>query len=220
MKLILVLFALCFVSQILAQEDPCSPGCFPCEKITNASSCVNSDSEIVRAFSQKQEVSKRDNELQYCATIFFNHICVIVDITNWGNFFDNVTISITVDKITVFTFETTLPDLMEDGGVCLDDNTVIEILLLIPSLRNDTLTFLKLLEATGCQPRGIFSLCFYFTPCSYTNVMPQIQNGQQPTQQQAQLDVFPCGCFSLDFQLLYWRDYCIYSDATQIGCVA
>ena len=40
--------------RILAQTDPCSPGCFPCEKITNASSCVNSDSEILRVFSHPE----------------------------------------------------------------------------------------------------------------------------------------------------------------------
>ena len=77
---------------------------------------------------------------------------------------------------------------MEDGGVCLDDNTVLEILLLIPSLRSYAEIIIKILEITGCEPNGIFSLCFYFTPCSLSNALSNLIS-------------FPCGCFSLDFQV-------------------
>jgi hypothetical protein len=37
-------------------------------------------------------------------------------------------------------------DLRSEGGVCIDDNTVIEILLLIPETQNATQVLLEILE--------------------------------------------------------------------------
>lgn len=95
-----------------------------------------------------------------------------------------MTVSITIDGITVWSATTTLPELMGENGLCLDDNTIIEILLLIPSLHDDIVALLKLLVATGCEPHGLFSLCLYFDPCDgYSSGDPS------------------CGCFTLDFQV-------------------
>uniref|UniRef100_A0A7S4I9Z2 Uncharacterized protein n=1 Tax=Vannella robusta TaxID=1487602 RepID=A0A7S4I9Z2_9EUKA len=116
-------------------------------------------------------------------------------------FFTNVTLSITVDHITIWSVETTLPELMEpNGGLCLDDDTVLEILALIPELHDDIEIILGILAITGCEPRGLFSMCFYFDPCeAYSSSI--------------------CGCFEFDFQLLYWRGYCLYKFRGNIGCV-
>lgn len=88
-----------------------------------------------------------------------------------------------------------------NGGLCLDDDTVLEILALIPGLQDSIDIILLILDATGCEPRGLFSMCFYFDPCeSYS-----------PSQ--------ICGCFEFDFQLLYWRSYCVYKFKGNIGCI-
>ena len=179
-----------------------------CDKVSNATDCVtsNSNSTLLKYIPVGElTTNSMANNVSLCVKIAFNSVCVNVDFAAWTNYFDNVTISITVDRITIFSFETTIPNLAADGGVCLDDYTVLEILLLIPSLRDYALIIMKILEATGCEPRGLFSLCFYFTPCAASSVT----------------DVaLPCGCFSLSFQLLYWRDYCVVSEYANIGCIA
>ena len=114
-----------------------------------------------------------------------------------------MTLSITVDRITVWSTNATLPQLMEpEGGLCLDDDTVLEILAMIPGLRESIKIILAILEATGCEPRGLFSMCFYFDPC----------DSSAPSDPM-------CGCFEFDVQLLYWRRYCLYKYRTNIGCV-
>lgn len=88
-----------------------------------------------------------------------------------------------------------------NGGLCLDDDTVLEILLLIPGLADDVQKILAFLDATGCEPRGLFSMCFYFNPCE------NYSSGDL------------CGCFEFDFQLLYWRGFCLYKFKGNIACV-
>lgn len=88
-----------------------------------------------------------------------------------------------------------------NGGLCLDDDTVLEILALIPGLRDAIEIILFILDATGCEPRGLFSMCFYFDPCD--------------TYDASKI----CGCFEFDFQLLYWRSYCVYKFRGNIACV-
>ena len=59
-----------------------------------------------------------------------------------------MTISITLDGVTLWSDTTTLPELEEDGGYCLDDNTILEIMLLIPETKNATEKLIKALEVS------------------------------------------------------------------------
>merc|ERR1711990_818769 len=106
---------------------------------------------------EQMKFDPNNNGPSVCAKLIVSEICFNVDFQTWGDFFTNVTLSITVDGITVWSDTTTLPELQEDGGVCLDDNTVLEIMLLIPETKNATEKLVKALEWTGCEPKGIFS---------------------------------------------------------------
>jgi hypothetical protein len=109
---------------------------------------------------------------------------------------------------------------MVPGGVCLDDDTVLEIMLLIPSLRNETELLLKILEATGCTPRGLFSLCVYFTPCANSTLLARLSEaGEEFVNRKPDNKDFPCGCFQLDFQLLYFYKWCVLKETANLGCV-
>ena len=114
----------------------------------------------------------------------------------------------------------TLPELFpENGGLCLDDNTILEILLLIPELQNDAKIIAAILAATGCHPRGLFEMCFFFY--NQTCAAPAIESGYGVANDVAPVDDFSliCGCFTFEFQLLYWRNYCLYKDESNLGCV-
>ena len=83
--------------------------------------------------------------------------------------------------------------------------SVLEILLLIPSLRNDTEVILNILEATGCTPRGLFSLCVYFDPCSNTLAAASQPKPHTGVVRKPKPNAEPlCGCFSFNLQLLYF----------------
>merc|ERR1712100_115051 len=175
----------------------------PCEKVSNATSCVWYDDSdyalLVSAFQDMKFEDLNGEDLSACIKLIVSHVCINIDFEEVGDFFTNVTISITLDGVVLWSDTTTLPELKEDGGLCLDDNTVLEILLLIPETRNATEWLVKALEWTGCEPKGIFSLCFYFEPCS-----PEPEF---------------CGCFTMDFQLLYWHNWCLYKSDTNLGCI-
>ena len=99
----------------------------------------------------------------------------------------------------------------------MDDNTILEILLLIPELQDDAKIIAAILAATGCHPRGLFEMCFFFYNQTCAPV-PALESGFEP----APVDDFEalvCGCFTFEFQLLYWRNYCLYKDESNLGCV-
>ena len=205
---VFALVALFFVGYASAQAIDCEY----CNKVTNATDCTNTSdtpnaAKLIQAFREELsshilQASEEGADVDACVTLLFTKFCFHITSDDWGNFFSNVTVSITIDGITVWSATTTLPELMGENGLCLDDNTIIEILLLIPSLHDDIVALLKLLVATGCEPHGLFSLCLYFDPCDgYSSGDPS------------------CGCFTLDFQLLYWSDYCVLKEDAFLGCV-
>jgi len=210
MKSLLFAFVLLYISSFVYAHD--------CEKVSNSTDCVWYDDSDFGTFVSSLSnlklvpVSNDGSRVTYSACIspFISKICINVEFDPWGDFFQNVTLSITVDKITIWSFETTLPELMEpNGGLCLDDDTVLEILALIPALQDDIQIILGILEATGCEPRGLFSMCFYFNNCTTTDGAIDIVLNEEAI----------CGCFEFDFQLLYWRKFCLYKFKGNIGCV-
>lgn len=204
---IVVLVLLCAVSFAFAQE--CTSNC---DKVSNATVCVdyngpNAAYDLMGAFSKLKFEQLDSNTYSACISLpLHTKVCVNVDFEDAGDFFTNLTLSITIDGITVWSTEATLPQLMqENGGVCIDDNTILEILALIPEFQDQAEIILRILEITGCEPRGLFSMCFYFQNCTSTASLA--------------LTSGICGCFQFDFQLLYWRDYCVYKDVADLGCV-
>ena len=106
---------------------------------------------------------------------------------------------------------------MTPEGLCLDDDTVLEILVEIPALANDTQIFMDILEVLGCRPTGLFYMCFSFEPCSTAAQQPPMmgqpipiisgQDGLMAGQRPTKLAVMPvpgsalCGCFDFSFQV-------------------
>ena len=85
-------------------------------------------------------------------------------------------------------------ELMTPEGLCLDDDTVLEILMEIPSLANDTQIFWDILQAFGCRPEGLFYMCFSFDPCSTAMIKPAMDASIQAPES------LLCGCFDFSFQ--------------------
>mmetsp|Transcript_2638 Transcript_2638/g.4260 ORF Transcript_2638/g.4260 Transcript_2638/m.4260 type:complete len:213 (-) Transcript_2638:53-691(-) len=206
------LFTVFFLIAYAFALDFSEIGTRDCNKVSNATDCVWYDDSdfgvLTSAFSQLKlepvdSFGSDRQKFSACISPLISEICVNVEVDPWGDFFSNVTLSITVDRITIWSIDTTIPQLLqENGGICLDDDTVLEILALIPSLQDDIEVILAILDATGCEPRGLFSMCFYFNPCEYYDPYSNI-----------------CGCFEFDFQLLYWRKYCLYKFDGNIGCI-
>jgi len=87
---------------------------------------------LILARTPQHQFGAGEKELQGCIKVLLNNLCLDVDIEPWSDFFDvraalarasmpvarahtlscapqNVTISITVDRITVYQFNTTIP---------------------------------------------------------------------------------------------------------------
>eukprot|EP01096_Ripella_sp_DP13-Kostka_P010325 TRINITY_DN4041_c0_g1_i1.p2 TRINITY_DN4041_c0_g1~~TRINITY_DN4041_c0_g1_i1.p2 ORF type:complete len:247 (-),score=121.64 TRINITY_DN4041_c0_g1_i1:127-786(-) len=209
-----VLVLLCLSATVMAD----------CHKVSNATDCA-SYSDVQ---SQLQIVPvETANPLEFCVKIIFNKVCLKIDNTAWTNYFDNITLSITVDDKTIWSVSATIPELMTPEGLCIDDDTVLEILLEIPSLYGDAKTIMEILKAIGCRPEGLFSMCFSFTPCAST-LQQQVHGLKQQLfldQGRILLPVVPsvesslCGCFDFTFQALYYRKWCVYKDQSRLGCV-
>eukprot|EP01095_Lingulamoeba_sp_RSL-Kostka_P003902 TRINITY_DN1501_c1_g1_i2.p1 TRINITY_DN1501_c1_g1~~TRINITY_DN1501_c1_g1_i2.p1 ORF type:complete len:235 (-),score=52.91 TRINITY_DN1501_c1_g1_i2:787-1491(-) len=227
--LLLSLFVICSFAQ-------------DCSKVTNATECVTSgDDKVLNYYKEmmnsiETHISQKDQTMKQCITIIAK-ICVKVDFVNWNPFFENVTLEITVEDIPVFHLETTIPDIFVNDGICLDDNTIFEILLEIPSLKNDTEIFINILKLTGCDSAGIFSMCFYFYPDESPSEVPLISmnndglinnnqkemvkennNNNNNNDHMNQLAVTN-GCFYFDFQLLYFSKWCVVKETVPLGCI-
>jgi hypothetical protein len=127
-----------------------------------------------------------------CFTLLKTHFCVKYEAQEQSNLeFMNITLSVTVDDVPVWKTVTTWPDLYKSDGICIDDATVMEILMLVPSLNQYETLFSEILTLVGCLPAGLFSLCFQAAPNQ---------------------------CLNFDVEFLFFEQYCVFTSSTPIGC--
>merc|ERR1712137_1543362 len=73
-----------------------------CNKVTNATDCTwydDSDFALIGgALENAQPEPQEEGNYKVCATILFTKVCVHVDVADLGNFFSNVTLSITIEE--------------------------------------------------------------------------------------------------------------------------
>eukprot|EP01095_Lingulamoeba_sp_RSL-Kostka_P003368 TRINITY_DN14352_c0_g1_i1.p1 TRINITY_DN14352_c0_g1~~TRINITY_DN14352_c0_g1_i1.p1 ORF type:complete len:218 (+),score=70.66 TRINITY_DN14352_c0_g1_i1:57-710(+) len=149
-----------------------------------------------------------------CIKLFDANLCVDVTINPLGDFYEKVNFKFTLEGVDLGEFTVTLPDIIYNGGICLDTASIIEALIEwdYQGLSDQIQLLINIMKFAGCVPGGLFNICITF-------VENEPAKNIIISESQVVLDDPPKdGCYYLDVQFLYFEEWCVYASMTDLFC--